>query len=68
MREVAMSRAFEQAREEGRIEGRAEGREIERVENIKSIIEISKMSEKEEMDLLRIPATEREKFSALMKV
>ena len=62
-----MSRLFEEAREEGRIEGRAEGREIERLENLRSIIAMSKVAEKEAMDLLRIPTAERERLSALLK-
>ena len=52
-----MCRAFEQTREEGRLEGR----EVERLENLRSIIAVSKVSEKEAMDLLRIPTAERER-------
>lgn len=48
--------------------GAQRGAKIEWVENLKSIIEISKMSGKKATDLLRIPATEREAFSGLLKV
>ena len=56
-----------EGRIEGRMEGRIEGRELERLENLKSIIEMSSVSEKEAMDLLRIPVEEREKLSARLK-
>ena len=63
-----MCRAFEevrdQARAEGKIEGRAEGREQTQIDNIQKIMEKLKISVQQAMDMLEIPAADRERLSA----
>ena len=54
----------ERMREEGRIEGREEGTETANLNNIKNLMESLKISAENAMDLVKIPAEEREKYLA----
>ena len=54
----------ERMREEGRKEGREEGTETANLNNIKNLMESLKISAENAMDLVKIPAEEREKYLA----
>lgn len=53
-------------REEGRAEGRAEGMESERINNIRSMMEILQISAKQAMDALKIPLSEQHKYLSML--
>ena len=44
-------------------EGRAEGREDERVNNIRSLMDSLKITARQAMDALRIPADEQDRYT-----
>ena len=52
----------ERMREEGRKEGRKEGKEIANLNSIKNLMETLDISAENAMDLVKIPAEEREKY------
>ena len=54
----------ERMREEGRKEGRKEGTEIANLNSIKNLMETLEISAEKAMDLVKIPAEEREKYIA----
>jgi len=54
----------ERMREEGRKEGRKEGKEIANLNSIKNLMETLDISAENAMDLVKIPAEEREKYIA----
>ena len=51
---------------EQRREGYDEGKESERVISIRNLMKNMKLSAKQAMDVLEIPASEQEKYSALI--
>ena len=53
-------------RAEGREEGRAEGRDSERVRSIRQLMRSLKLTARQAMDALGIPAGERARYEALM--
>ena len=54
----------ERMREEGRKEGREEGTEIANLNSIKNLMETLEISAEKAMDLVKIPAEERDKYLA----
>ena len=54
----------EEGRKEGREEGRKEGRETANLNSIKNLMETLEISAENAMDLVKIPAEEREKYLA----
>ena len=53
-----------EGREEGRKEGREEGTETANLSNLKNLMEALKISAESAIDLVKIPAEEREKYLA----
>lgn len=53
-------------REEGREEGRVEGAESERINNIRSMMEMLKLSARQAMDVLKIPASEQPRYLSML--
>ena len=53
-----------EGREEGRKEGREEGTETANLSNLKNLMEALRISAESAIDLVKIPAEEREKYLA----
>ena len=68
MREEGRKEGWEEGRKEGREEGRKEGREegteTANLSNLKNLMEALKISAESAIDLVKIPAEEREKYLA----
>ena len=62
MREEGRKEGREEGRKEGREEGRKEGTEIATLNSIKNLMETMAISAEKAMDLVKIPAEEREKY------
>jgi predicted transposase YdaD len=57
-----------EGRKEGREEGRKEGRETANLNSIKNLMETLEISAENAMDLVKIPAEEREKYLAKLYI
>ena len=66
MREEGRKEGREEGRKEGREEGRKEGTEIANLYIIKNLMETLEISAEKAIDLVKIPAEEREKYLAKM--
>ena len=55
-----------EGRKEGRVEGRVEGRDSERVRSIRQLMQSLKLTARQAMDALGIPAGEQSRYEALM--
>ena len=64
MREEGRKEGREEGRKAGREEGRKEGAEIATLNSIKNLMETLEISAEKAMDLVKIPAEEREKYIA----
>ena len=64
MREEGRKEGREEGIKEGREEGRKEGTEIATLNSIKNLMETMAISAEKAMDLVKIPAEEREKYLA----
>lgn len=65
---ATMCKVIEDMRKQERAEGRAEGRAEERVDSITAIMESLSISAEKAMELLKIPAGEREKLIKMLPV
>ena len=63
-REEGRKEGREEGRKEGREEGREEGTETANLSNLKNLMEALKISAESAIDLVKIPAEEREKYLA----
>ena len=64
--ELMREEGRKEGREEGRKEGREEGTEIANLKSIKNLMETLEISAEKAIDLVKIPAEEREKYLAKM--
>ena len=62
--ELMREEGRKEGREEGRKEGREEGTETANLSNLKNLMEALKISAESAIDLVKIPAEEREKYLA----
>ena len=65
-REEAMAIGEARGEARGMVRGRAEGEEIERINNLRSIMQTLNLTAQQAMDALKIPQEEQEKYASMI--